>query len=75
MAPREVLSDQEMGEIALAYVKRKMRRESVSLDPEKIRREIGNMAKDTGVSPEKAMQFSVQILDGAFREVLVDLSK
>lgn len=72
---RLVLSEEEMGTIALAYVRRKIRQDSISLNAEKLRREIGNTAKDIGVPPEKALQFTCQILEGAFRDVMMGLSK
>lgn len=75
MAVRIVLTQAEMGEIALKYVQRKMLSESVPMNADKIRREIGNTAKEIGIPPEKAMQFVVQILSPAFEKVLVDLSK
>ncbi|MBI5798783.1 MAG: hypothetical protein HZB10_02540 [Candidatus Yonathbacteria bacterium] len=75
MAVRMVLNQEEMGEIALKYVQRKILSETVPMNADKIRREIGNTAKELGIPPEKAMQFVVQILSPAFEKVLVDLSK
>ncbi|HBB43834.1 MAG TPA: hypothetical protein DCZ83_00330 [Candidatus Yonathbacteria bacterium] len=75
MALRVALNETEMGEIALAYVKRKIRQDSIPLNAEKLRRETCNVAKEIGISQEKAMQFVSQILDSAFKEVLVGLSK
>jgi len=75
MAVRIVLTETEMGEIALKYVQRRLMNDSVPMNPEKIRREIGNTAKELGIPSEKAMQFAVQILSPAFEKVLFDLSK
>jgi len=73
--PRPVLSEEEMGEIALKYVKQKILSDSVPMNADKIRREIGNTAKELGIPPEKAIQFVVQILSPAFEKVLADLDK
>jgi len=75
MAVRIVLNQAEMGEIALKYVQRKILSESVPMNADKIRREIGNTAKELGIPPEKAMQFVVQILSPAFEKVLLGLGK
>ncbi|KKU80349.1 MAG: hypothetical protein UY07_C0047G0002 [Parcubacteria group bacterium GW2011_GWA1_47_8] len=75
MALRTVLNEAEMGRIALAYVKRKIHNDSIPLNPEKLRREIGNTAKDMGIPPEEATQFVSQILEEAFKEMLMGLSK
>jgi len=71
----EMFSEERMGEIALLYVKRKVRRDSVSMDPEKIRREIGNTAKDLGISIGEATHFVREILSEAFYEVIEGLNK
>jgi len=75
MAVRIVLTQAEMGEISLKYVHRKILSESISMNADKIRREIGNAAKEIGIPTEKALQFVVQILSPTFEKVLVDLSK
>jgi hypothetical protein len=75
MAIRMVLTEAEMGAIALKYVQRKILSESVPMNADKIRREIGNTAKEIGIPPEKAMQFVVQILSPVFEKVLTDLGK
>lgn len=73
--PRAALNEEEMGKIALAYVRMKVRRGSTSLDPNTLRREIGNTAKDVGIDPRTALQFTCQILDEAFKDVLVGLQQ
>ncbi|MFZ2303451.1 MAG: hypothetical protein WAV98_01505 [Minisyncoccia bacterium] len=75
MSIRIVLTEAEMGEIALKYVQRRILSESVPMNTDKIRREIGNTAKELGLSPEKAIQFVLQILSPAFEKVLMDLGK
>lgn len=80
MAPRAALNEAEMGKIALLFVKDKIRRESIRLDPHELRRAIGNIAnsdsaKTAGISQEMALQFSTQILEEVFRGVLEGLSK
>lgn len=69
------MSKERMGEIALAYLKAKIRKDSISMDPEKIRREIGNIAKDTGIKPDEALSFTSILLAEAFDAVLQGLSK
>lgn len=72
---REVLNQEEMSAIALKYLRLKVKRDCIPMDPEKLRREICNTAKEIGISPEKAMQFTSQILSDAFKEVLIGLNK
>lgn len=48
------------GEIALAYLKCRLREEGVRLSPN-LRRQVGNIAKDIGISTEEAMEF-IQII-------------
>ena len=70
------MSEERMGEIALMYVRRKIRKEaSVSLDPTQMRRQIGNTAKELGISYEEAAVFSEHLLFDAFNELLVQIIK
>lgn len=69
------MSEERMGEIALMYVRRKIRNDSLTLDPEKLRREIGNVAKDLSVSYDEVAQFTNNILLEAFNDVLEGIGK
>lgn len=69
------MSEERMGEIALMYVRRKIRNDSMPMNPEKLRREIGNVAKDIGIGYDEAAQFSNNILFDAFNDILEGISK
>ena len=45
------------GQIAIAYLKNKLREEGVRLTPN-LRRQVGNTAKAIGISVEEAMEFT-----------------
>ncbi len=50
------MSKERMGEIALLYLKKKLRREGLNLKPN-MQRESANEAKALGISPEEASEF------------------
>lgn len=52
-----MLSKQRQGEIALLFLKNKMRKEGISLG-QNTRREIGNVAKEIGINTEEAAEFA-----------------
>jgi len=51
------LTEERKGEIALKYLKYLMRREGIKLSAE-TKREVGNMAKQIGISNEEAELFA-----------------
>jgi len=55
------LSEERMGEIALALIKLRLQKEGIRLS-NSTRREIGQAAKDTGISREDLEQFQIQLL-------------
>jgi len=57
--------DIRKGQIALAYLKNKLREEGVRLTPN-FRRQVGNTAKAIGISTEEAMEFA----EGMVRELV-----
>lgn len=75
MANTDGLSEKRMGEIALIYVKNKIRKDPIPMNPEKLRREVGIMAKEFGIEYAEAVQFTNIILKDAFKEVLEGISK
>ena len=58
------------GQIALAYLKNKIREEGVRLTPN-FRRQVGNTAKAIGISTEEAMEF----VEGVVRELVEETFK
>ena len=60
------MTEERKGEIAFALLKYRMRREGIRLTPE-INRELGNMAKETGIPPEELKEFG-RILFGELLE-------
>ena len=59
------MDDIRKGQIALAYLKNKLREEGVRLTPN-LRRQAGNTAKTIGISSEEAMEF----VEGIVRELV-----
>ncbi len=75
MADKLKLSKERMGEIALMYVRKKIRKESITLDATQMRRQIGNTAKELSISHEEASAFAENILSDAFSEILEEIVK
>ncbi|MBI5400561.1 MAG: hypothetical protein HZB12_00375 [Candidatus Yonathbacteria bacterium] len=64
-------TDEEMGAIALAYVRNRVKKSDIlHANPNSARREIGNTAKELGIPYEKCAQFIEQIL----QDVVIDIS-
>ena len=59
------MDDIRKGQIALAYLKNKLREKGVRLTPN-LRRQAGNTAKAIGISTEEAMEF----VEGIVRELV-----
>lgn len=51
------MDEKRKGEIALLFLKYKLRRDGVRVG-QNTKREIGNTAKDIGITPEEAMEFA-----------------
>lgn len=64
------MSQERMGEIALMFVRNKLHQDSIQMDPSKVRRGIGNTAKELGISYDEAAIFMESLLADAFNEVL-----
>ena len=69
------MTKERMGEIALMYVRNRIRKEPTSLDPAQMREQIGNVAKELNISYEEAAMFSEKLLCVAFHELLVEIVK
>jgi len=53
------MTESRRNEIAYLYVLAKIRRQGVgSLNPNNIKRELGNTAKEVGISMEESMEFT-----------------
>ena len=50
------MDEKRKGEIALALLKYRMRREGIRLNPD-IKRDFGNAAKEAGISQDELMEF------------------
>ena len=65
------MDDIRKGQIALAYIKNKIRKEGIHLMPN-LQLQAGDTAKDIGISTEEAMEFAEGILhelvEEAFRK-------
>lgn len=55
------ISKERQGELALMYLKAKLRREGVTIKPN-MQRQTGNEAKDLGISPEEAAEFAEMLI-------------
>lgn len=75
MENTDMLSEQRIGEIALMYIKMKVRNDMVPMSPERLRKEIGNAAKEMGIEYQEAVQVANIILRDAFSNVLAGISK
>jgi len=59
------MTDERKGQIALLFLKRKLKDEGIRLKPD-MRRQIGNEAKELGISTEEAVEF----VEGLVREMV-----
>ncbi|MDO8604409.1 MAG: hypothetical protein Q7K40_03370 [bacterium] len=75
MSTENGISKQRMGEIALLYLERQILKDSVPMDPSKLRREICTTAKEVGIEIEEAVSFANIMLANAFTNVLQGLNK
>ncbi len=55
------LTEARKGEIALALWKYKLEKDGLDLSPEKVRREVGNLAKATEISFGEIMEFGEEL--------------
>lgn len=55
------ISKERQGEIALLYLKNKLRRDGVTIKPN-MQRQTGNEAKELGISPEEAAEFAEMLV-------------
>lgn len=51
------MNEKRKGEVALALWRYRLETKGVELSPEAVRREVGNVAKSTGVPFDEIMQF------------------
>ena len=69
------MSEERMGEIALMYVRRKIREEHVPMNAQEILRKAGNSAKELGLPVEEVKEFLSILMFDAFNEVIEALDK
>jgi hypothetical protein len=62
------LTDARRGELALLFLKYKLKKEGISLKPD-LRREVGNMAKAMDIPFEEAFTFVEEMTRGLLDEV------
>jgi hypothetical protein len=55
------ISKQRQGELALMYLKNKLRHEGVTIKPN-MQRQAANEAKELGISPEEAAEFAEMLV-------------
>jgi hypothetical protein len=63
-----MMTEERKGQIALLYLKRKLRDEGIRLKPG-MRRNIGNEAKALGISTKEAIEFA----EGLVREMVEEV--
>lgn len=59
------MTEERKGQIALLFLKRKLRDSGIRLKPD-MKREIGNEAKELGITTDEAMEF----VEGLVREMV-----
>lgn len=69
------VSDERMKEIALAYVRNQLKKDGVQLDPERLKREMGNQATALGVPKEEILEVYERLVRELVDEVFAALRK
>jgi len=70
-----IISDDRVKEIALAYVVHQLKKDGVTLDPERLGRELGNQAKALGFSKEEILDTYERLVRELVDEVFATLRK
>lgn len=68
-----MLNEQRKGEIALAYLRMKVRNEPILLNPEEMKRKINNTAKSLNIEPKEAMRFVEELFREASEEMFAKI--
>ncbi len=63
------LSKERKGEIALAALKYQLKNKDIKINSD-VKRGLGNLSKETGISLEELMVFAKEILNEALNEAL-----
>ena len=66
-----MLTEQRKGNIAMLYLKHKLRSTGLRLTPN-FKREVGNTAKSLGISYEEALEFAENLVRELVDEMFVD---
>jgi hypothetical protein len=69
------LTKERKAEVAWILLKKFVKNESIHLDPKKIKRNIGNKAKELGVTPEEIKAIFSDLLTELTQEILNELKK
>lgn len=68
------ITKERLGELALIFAIEKMATDGITLKPKEAKREIANLAKKMGVSPEEVAEFMLYILEHVDRRVRLEIS-
>lgn len=63
------MDEKRKGEIALAYLKYLIPRKGI-LPTHSIKRDVGNVAKETGIPYDELREFVITLIDEAYKEAL-----
>ncbi|MFH1559513.1 MAG: hypothetical protein ABIC19_03265 [Patescibacteria group bacterium] len=69
------LTPERKGEIALILVRHRFTHEETTLNPEKIRRSVGNLSKMTGIPREELQALIRELLEEVIEESFKERSK
>lgn len=70
-----LLTKEKQGEIALAILKGKLKKEKRLPDVQEIKRNIGNVSKETGFSKEELTEFILILLKEMTGELISEVEK
>ena len=69
------LSEKRQGEIALAILKVKFRKKPTLPNPEEMKRNIGNVSKEVGISQKELAEFSILLVKELTEEYISEMEK
>ncbi len=69
------LTKEKQGEIALAFMKEKFRKDRRIPDVESMKREIGNSAKKMGFSKEELYEFMILLIEELTEEFISEVKQ
>ena len=69
------LSTEKQGEIALALVKEKLRKDRRIPDVQGFKRDLGNVSKRMGFSKEELVEFAILLVEELTKEFISEVKK